>query len=105
MLPFRSEPGIGAVMMGLSALVGREIEFEPSGLTLAALIEKGGRLVVYLIEHGMYSKTATRLEAMCGNGPFTTRIPNSSMACLSFSALTAGRSRTQPAVIAQYDRA
>ncbi len=51
-LPFRSEPGIGAVTMGLSAFVGREIEFETSRLTLATLIEKVASLAVYLIEHG-----------------------------------------------------
>ena len=51
-LPFRSEPGIGAVTMGLSTFAGREIEFETSRLTLAALIEKVVGLAVYLIEHG-----------------------------------------------------
>jgi hypothetical protein len=51
-LPFRSEPGIGAVTMGLSAFVGREIEFETSSLTLGTLIKKVLGLAVYLIEHG-----------------------------------------------------
>lgn len=51
-LPFRSKWGIGAVTMGLSAFVEREIEFETSKLTLAALIEKVAGLAVYLIEHG-----------------------------------------------------
>lgn len=51
-LPFRSESGIGAVTMGLTAFVGREIEFETSRLTLAAMIEKVAGLAVYLIEHG-----------------------------------------------------
>lgn len=51
-LPFRSEAGIGAVTMGLSAFVGREIEFETQKLTLATLIDKMAGLAVYLIEHG-----------------------------------------------------
>ncbi|MGW1421107.1 DUF4261 domain-containing protein [Bradyrhizobium manausense] len=51
-LPFRSEAGIGAVTMGLSAFVGREIEFKTARLTLAALIEKVAGLVAYLIERG-----------------------------------------------------
>ncbi|MET4388074.1 hypothetical protein ABIB73_003836 [Bradyrhizobium sp. F1.4.3] len=51
-LPFRIESGIGAVTMGLSAFVGREIEFETSRRTLATLIEKVASLAVYLIEHG-----------------------------------------------------
>lgn len=51
-LPFRSRKGIGAVTMGLSAFVDREIEFETSRLALGALIEKVAGLVVYLIEHG-----------------------------------------------------
>ncbi len=55
-LPFRSEPGIGAVTMGLSAFVGREIEFETSRLTLATLIEKVASLAVYLIQHGAVLK-------------------------------------------------
>ena len=51
-LPFRSQKGIGAVTMGLSAFVDREIEFETSRLALGALIEKVAGLFVYLIEHG-----------------------------------------------------
>jgi hypothetical protein len=51
-LPFRFKRDIGAVTMGLSAFVEREIEFETSRLTLAALIDKVAGLVVYLIEHG-----------------------------------------------------
>lgn len=51
-LPFRSRKGIGAVTMGLSAFVDREIEFDTSKLVLGALIEKVAGLVVYLIEHG-----------------------------------------------------
>lgn len=51
-LPFRSEPGIGTVTMGLSAFVDREIEFETSSLTLGALIKKVLGLAVYLIEYG-----------------------------------------------------
>ena len=51
-LPFRSQKGIGAVTMGLSAFADREIEFDSSRLALGALIEKVAGLVVYLIEHG-----------------------------------------------------
>lgn len=51
-LPFRSERGIGAVTMGLSIFVGREIEFETSSLALGALIKKVLGLAVYLIEYG-----------------------------------------------------
>lgn len=51
-LPFRSERGVGAVTMGLTDFVGREIEFETSRLTLGAMIKKVASLAVYLIEHG-----------------------------------------------------
>lgn len=51
-LPFRSERGIGAVTMGLSAFVDREIEFETSSLTLGALIKKVLGLAIYLVEYG-----------------------------------------------------
>jgi hypothetical protein len=51
-LPFRAKRGIGAVTMGLSAFVGREIEFETSQLTLGTLIKKVLGLAVYLIEYG-----------------------------------------------------
>ncbi|WP_256809422.1 DUF4261 domain-containing protein [Bradyrhizobium sp. Bra64] len=55
-LPFRSEAGIGAVTVGLSAFAGREIEFETHKLTLAALMDKVDGLAVYLIEHGLVVK-------------------------------------------------
>lgn len=51
-LPYRTEAGIGAVTVGLSAFVEREIEFETSRLTIAAMIEKVCSIAVYLIEHG-----------------------------------------------------
>jgi hypothetical protein len=55
-LPFRSEPGIGAVTMGLSAFADREIEFETRKLTFAALVDKVNGLAVYLVEHGLVVK-------------------------------------------------
>ncbi|MCP3367843.1 DUF4261 domain-containing protein [Bradyrhizobium cajani] len=51
-LPFQSGRKIGAITVGLSAFVGREIEFETGKLTLPALIDKVAGLSVYLIEHG-----------------------------------------------------
>jgi hypothetical protein len=51
-LPFRSETGIGAVTMGLSAFGEREIQFETHKLPLATLISKVDGLAVYLVEHG-----------------------------------------------------
>jgi hypothetical protein len=51
-LPFRSDRGIGAVTMGLSAFVGREIEFDTAKLTLENLIDKVADFSAYLIEHG-----------------------------------------------------
>ncbi len=55
-LPFRSEAGIGAVTMGLSAFADREIEFETRKLTLPTLISKVDGLTVYLVEHGLVVK-------------------------------------------------
>ncbi|MCS3726515.1 DUF4261 domain-containing protein [Bradyrhizobium betae] len=55
-LPFRSEAGIGAVTMGLSAFAGREIEFETGKLTLRGMIDKVAGLAVYLVEHGAVVK-------------------------------------------------
>lgn len=55
-LPFRSDAGIGAVTMGMSAFAEREIEFETRNLTLATLIEKVDGLAVYLVEHGLVVK-------------------------------------------------
>lgn len=51
-LPFRSETGIGAVTMGLSAFAEREIQFETHKLPLATLMSKVDGLAVYLVEHG-----------------------------------------------------
>ena len=51
-LPFRSDAGIGAVTMGLSAFAGREIEFETVKLDLPTLIDKVVGLGIYLVEHG-----------------------------------------------------
>jgi len=55
-LPFRSGAKIGAVTMGLTAFVGREIEFVTGKLTLSALFDKVAGLSVYLIEHGSVVK-------------------------------------------------
>lgn len=51
-LPFQSDGKIGAITMGLSAFVGREIQFDTGKLTLPALIDKVNGLSAYLIEHG-----------------------------------------------------
>lgn len=51
-IPFRSGAKIGAITMGLSAFVGREIEFVTGKLALPALFDKVAGLSVYLIEHG-----------------------------------------------------
>jgi hypothetical protein len=51
-LPYRSGAKIGAISVGLSAFVGREIEFVTSKLKLSALVDKVAGLSVYLIEHG-----------------------------------------------------
>jgi len=51
-LPFRSDAGIGAVTMGLSAFAGREIEFEAAKLPYPAVIDRVAGLTVYLVEHG-----------------------------------------------------
>lgn len=55
-MPFRSEAGIGAVTMGLSAFAGREIEFETDKLPLRTMIDRVSGLAVYLIEHGAVVK-------------------------------------------------
>lgn len=62
-LPFRSGAEIGAVTMGLSAFIGREIEFVTSKLTLAALFDKVAGLSVYLIEHGSVVKDGDTIGA------------------------------------------
>jgi hypothetical protein len=55
-LPFRSEGGIGAVTVGLSAFAEREIQFETHKLALAALMDKVDGLTAYLIERGLVVK-------------------------------------------------
>lgn len=62
-LPFRSGAKIGAVTMGLSAFVGREIEFVTSKLTLEAVFDKVSGLSVYLIEHGNVVKDGDTIGA------------------------------------------
>jgi hypothetical protein len=51
-VPFRSSGTFGAVTMGLSAFVGREIEFETDRADLGDILNKVGGLAAYLIEHG-----------------------------------------------------
>lgn len=62
-LPYRSGDKIGAVTMGLSAFVGREIEFVTGKLTLPALFDKVAGLSVYLIEHGSVVKDGDTIGA------------------------------------------
>lgn len=51
-MPFRSSSGICVMTTGLSAFVGREIEFETDRLTLPAMLEEVSSIAIYLIEHG-----------------------------------------------------
>ena len=62
-LPFRSGAKIGAITMGLSAFVGREIEFVTGKLTLPALFDKVAGLSVYLIENGNVVKDGDTIGA------------------------------------------
>jgi len=62
-LPFRSGAKIGAITMGLTAFVGREIEFVTGKLTLSALFDKVAGLAVYLIEHGSVVKDGDTIGA------------------------------------------
>ncbi|MDA9479990.1 hypothetical protein XI03_36930 [Bradyrhizobium sp. CCBAU 65884] len=62
-LPFRTGAKIAAVTMGLSAFVGREIEFVTGKLTLSALFDKVAGLAVYLIEHGSVVKDGDTIGA------------------------------------------
>lgn len=62
-LPFGSGAKIGAVTMGLSAFVGREIEFVTGKLTLPALFDKVAGLSMYLIEHGSVVKDGDTIGA------------------------------------------
>ena len=62
-LPFRAGAKIGAVTMGLSAFVSREIEFVTGKLALSALFDKVAGLAVYLIEHGNVVKDGDTIGA------------------------------------------
>ncbi|AWM02562.2 DUF4261 domain-containing protein [Bradyrhizobium amphicarpaeae] len=62
-LPFRSGAKIGAITMGLTAFVGREIELVTGKLTLSALFDKVAGLSVYLIEHGSVVKDGDTIGA------------------------------------------
>lgn len=62
-LPFRSGAKIGALTMGLSAFVGREIKFVTGKLTLSALYDKVAGLAAYLIEHGNVVKDGDTIGA------------------------------------------
>lgn len=62
-LPFRSGEKIGAITMGLSAFVGREIEFVTGKLALSALFDKVAGLSAYLIEHGNVVKDGDTIGA------------------------------------------
>jgi hypothetical protein len=75
-LPFRSGMKIGAFTMGLSAFVGREIEFETGKLTLPALVDKVAGLAVYLIEHGNVVKDGDTIGGD-ENERFAVRYKNS----------------------------
>ncbi|MEZ2146473.1 DUF4261 domain-containing protein [Bradyrhizobium sp. DN5] len=62
-LPFQSDGKIGAITVGLSAFVGREIEFRTGKLTLPVLIDKVAGFSVYLIEHGNVVKDGDTIGA------------------------------------------
>src|SRR4051812_27874613 len=51
-VPFRSGAMLGAVTMGLSGFVGREIEFETANWDIGNVLEKVAGLAAYLIEYG-----------------------------------------------------
>lgn len=51
-VPFRSDGAFGAVTNGLSAFVGREIEFETDRPDLGEVLTNVGGLAAYLIEYG-----------------------------------------------------
>ncbi|WIW44632.1 DUF4261 domain-containing protein [Bradyrhizobium sp. 62B] len=60
---FRSGAKIGAVTIGLSAFVDREIEFVTAKLTLSGLFDKVAGLSAYLIEHGSVVKDGDTIGA------------------------------------------
>ncbi|AMA59374.1 DUF4261 domain-containing protein [Bradyrhizobium sp. CCGE-LA001] len=62
-LPFRSDRKIGAITVGLSSFVGREIEFRSARLTLPTVIDKVAGLSAYLIEHGNVVKDGDTIGA------------------------------------------
>src|SRR5262245_4828251 len=51
-VPFRSGAMLGAVTLGLSEFVGREIEFESANWDIGNALDKVAGLAAYLIEHG-----------------------------------------------------
>ena len=51
-VPFRSGAMLGAVTMGLSRFVNREIEFEATNWDIGNVLEKVAGLAAYLTEHG-----------------------------------------------------
>jgi hypothetical protein len=52
-VPFRSHGSVGAVTMGLSAFVGREIELETDPGNLPDILHKISGFSIYMIEHGL----------------------------------------------------
>jgi hypothetical protein len=55
-LPFPSGQTIGATTAGLSAFIGRDIEFEVEGMDFSTMINRVAGLVAYLIGHGAVIK-------------------------------------------------
>jgi hypothetical protein len=49
--PFHDDLGIGAITIGLSAFVHRELEFEGNGLDLPTVLQEAAGLAAGLIEH------------------------------------------------------
>lgn len=62
-LPFNADPGFGAVTIGLSNFVGREIEFETTKLDFPTMLGKVLSLAAYLIEHGNVVKDGHTIGA------------------------------------------
>jgi hypothetical protein len=55
-VPFPSGQTIGAITVGLSSFVDREIEFEMDGMDRPTVIDRVAGLALYLIEHGTVIK-------------------------------------------------
>jgi hypothetical protein len=55
-VPFPSGQTIGAITIGLSSFINREIEFEVDGMDRAMVIDRVAGLISYLIEHGSVIK-------------------------------------------------